>query len=264
MNPYTEEFYNRKYEIGARRSAKEVLPIVIELVKPQSVIDIGCGIGIWLSVFEELGVKELWGIDGDWVDRKSLKILENRFLEFDLTKPFKVDRNFDLVVSLEVAEHLPHKSARNFVDSLVRLGPVILFSAAIPCQGGVNHLNEQWPAYWVKLFQERQYAVIDCIRKKIWKNERVEWWYAQNILIFANLNHIEKDPLLRREFQSNKNNQLSIVHPRKYLDLLENHEKTRQRMSDLKNKSLMQVLSVIPALTKKAIKRRLNAHEKNI
>jgi SAM-dependent methyltransferase len=259
MNPYTEEFYNRKYEFGARRSAKEVLPIVLELVKPQRVIDVGCGIGIWLSVLEELGVKELWGIDGGWVDRKALKIKEERFLEFDLTKPFKVDRNFDLVVSVEVAEHLPAKSARTFVDSLVGLGPVILFSAAIPYQGGVNHFNEQWPDYWVRLFQERQYAVIDCIRKKIWNNERVEWWYAQNIMIFAELSYIEKDSLLRKELECNKKNQLSIVHPRKYLDLLDNHKKTSQRLKDLKNRSLMQVLSVIPALTKKAITRRLKA-----
>ena len=60
-----------------------------------------------------------------------------------------MNRKFDLVLSLEVAEHLPSECAEAFVESLVNLGPVILFSAAIPYQGGENHVNEQWPEYWV-------------------------------------------------------------------------------------------------------------------
>ena len=96
-----------------------------------------------------------------------------------------MDREFDLVPSLEVAEHLPKPCAEEFVDSLTRLGSSILFSAAIPLQGGKHHLNEQWPAYWARYFQERGYVAIDCIRDKIWQDDNVEFWYARNILIFV-------------------------------------------------------------------------------
>lgn len=105
--------------------------------------------------------------------KKKLEIPEERFLSFELNNPFRIDRQFDLVISLEVAEHLPKECAATFVDSLTRLGPVILFSAAIPFQGGTDHINEQWLDYWAKYFQEKGYVAIDCIRKRIWQNDKV-------------------------------------------------------------------------------------------
>ena len=114
-----------------------------------------------------------------------LEIPTDRFLALNLSQPLPIKQQFDLVVSLEVAEHLPCECAKVFVESLVKLGPVILFSAAVPFQGGTNHVNEQWPEYWAKLFQEQGYVAIDCIRNKIWQNDRVKWYYAQNILVFA-------------------------------------------------------------------------------
>ena len=221
---YTENFY-KKHQRGSRRSAREIVPLVIELIRPQSVIDLGCGSGIWLSVFREHGIQDYFGIDGNWIDKKMLEIPEEQFLSFDLKNPFQMDRQFDLVMSMEVVEHLPSQCAEIFVESLVRLAPVILFSAAIPLQGGTDHVNEQWPEYWVRYFDEKGYVVIDCIRKKIWQNENVEWWYAQNLLIFVRRDHLESCPLLKREFKNTDLSQLSIVHPRKYL-----HEKWLQRV----------------------------------
>src|SRR5437879_11690773 len=128
--PYTGDFY-KNHSDGSRRSARQIVPLVLELLRTKSVIDVGCGVGTWLSVFREYGVEDFYGIDGDYVDRKMLQIPEERFLAFDLTKPIQLDRQFDLVVSLEVAEHLPDRCADMFVDALPRLGPVILLSAAI-------------------------------------------------------------------------------------------------------------------------------------
>ena len=168
MKTYSSDFY-KNIQIDSRQSAREIVPLVLELIPCKQVIDVGCGIGSWLSVFQEFEVESIFGVDGEWVDEKMLEIPPEVFRSFDLTKPFSMDRKFDLVVSLEVAEHLPHESAKQFVDSLVSLGPVILFSAAIPFQGGTNHINEQWPHYWLKLFQERGYVGIDCLRKKVWE-----------------------------------------------------------------------------------------------
>ena len=219
MQPYTEQFYQGQTD-GSRRSAKEIVPLVLELIQPKSVIDVGCGAGTWLSVFKELGIDEVFGIDGNYVNEEILQIPKERFLAVDLKNPIQLDRRFDLVVSLEVAEHLPEECAETFVDSLIGLGPVILFSAAIPFQGGTHHLNERWPAYWAKYFQEKEYVVIDTLRKKIWQNDYVEWWYAQNILMFARRDYLESHSSLKRASEQTTISQLSLVHPRKYLEAI--------------------------------------------
>ena len=167
-----------------------------------------------LSVFKSLGIRECLGIDGDYVNTDRLEISQEEFQSFALDTPLKLDRTFDLVVSLEVAEHLPPESARTFIDSLTDLGSVVMFSAAIPLQGGTNHVNEQWPSYWAQLFQERGYVAVDCLRYKIWNNEHVEPWYAQNILIFVRRDCIGHYPLLERELKHTNVSELAMVHPK--------------------------------------------------
>jgi len=158
-----------------------------------------------------------------------LEIPEEQFLAVDLTNPLKIDRQFDLVVSLEVAEHLPRKYARTLVNSLTRLGPVILFSAAIPFQEGTNHLNEQWPEYWVRLFEKEGYVVLDPIRKNIWRNDNVEFWYIQNILMFIQQNYLESNLVLRKEFESTNRHLLSIVHPKLFLEVRQKYKIHREK-----------------------------------
>jgi hypothetical protein len=174
-----------------------------------------------LTVFQEYGVEDIYGIDGDHIDKGMLEIPEALFLSLDLKKPFRMDRQFDLVVSLEVAQNLPHECAAGFIDCLTSLGPVVLFSAAIPYQGGYYHINEQWPDYWMKGFLAKEYVVIDCIRQRVWENDNVEWWYAQNTLIFARRAYLESHPLLKGAAENTNSFQLSIVHPKKYLDAVE-------------------------------------------
>ena len=139
--------YDRVFYEGhadkARSSAEAIVPVVMELVAPTSVVDLGCGLGTWLATFGRHGVHDYLGVDGEWVERGMLEIAEDRFRTAQLDRPFRLDRRFDLAVSLEVAEHLPEHAASGFVDTLVRLAPCVLFSAAIPHQGGLRHLNEQ-------------------------------------------------------------------------------------------------------------------------
>jgi hypothetical protein len=130
-------------------------------------------------------MEDIFGIDGFYVRRELLEIPPEKFVAHDLQEPFRLDRIFDLVVSLEVAEHLPKESAAGFVESLTRLAPVVLFSAAIPFQGGEGHLNEQWPEYWARLFEARGYAPVDCLRRRVWQSPNVSWYYAQNVLIYV-------------------------------------------------------------------------------
>jgi len=173
-------------------------------------------VGVWLSIFAKRGIDDILGVDGKWLAKKYLQIAKEKFLSHDLRKSLKIDRQFDLVISLEVAEHLPAECADDFVDSLVKLGPVVLFSAAVPMQGGISHLNEQWPDYWSKRFQAKGYVTVDAIRKKIWQKD-ISSIYTQNMLIFAQKDYLEKQPLLKKELDNTFIEQLSVIHPRFYL-----------------------------------------------
>ncbi len=262
MQHYTQELY-QYLQKTAQESAKEIIPILWEFVQPKRVIDVGCGTGTWLSAFQEYGVTDILGIDGDWVDPQMLEIPKGNFLALDLTQPLPIEQQFDLVVSLEVAEHLPSDCARAFVESLVKLGPVILFSAAVPFQGGTNHVNEQWPDYWAKLFQEQGYVAIDCVRNKIWQNERVKWYYAQNILIFAKGQYLTTNPVLQKEAERTNIFQLSLIHPQLYLRTASAATKLRQEIKDalaLKDPriSLKEVLFALPTLTKARLSKKIN------
>ena len=180
---YDRQFFT-ELERTVAESAKVVVPIVLDLVNPKCVVDVGCGSGPWLREFLKHGVQGL-GIDGPHVDEDSLCIPRDLFLSRDLNRPIDATRRFDLVVSLEVAEHLEAESAKGFVEALTRMGDVVLFSAAVPGQGGTHHVNEQWPEYWAELFTSESFLAVDLIRDQIWCDERVAWWYAQNTLLFV-------------------------------------------------------------------------------
>ena len=128
-------------------------------------------------------VLDILGIDKNNFSKNELKIPENRFLNYDITNGFKINRQFDLAISLEIAEHIHYRYAKDFIKYLTSLSPIILFSAAIPHQGGIGHINERRPEFWTKLFEKKNFTVIDCIRDKIWNEKDIAYWYRQNILI---------------------------------------------------------------------------------
>jgi SAM-dependent methyltransferase len=211
---YPMEFFAFLKE-GSRRSARQIVPMVVDLVEPKSVVDVGCGTGEWLTVFRENGVREILGIDHA-IESEVLELSKSEFMDFDLRLPLKLCQKFDLVVSLEVAEHLPKEFAEVFVDSLVALGDVVLFSAAIPQQQGFGHVNEQWPDNWARIFASKGFLPVDCLRTKIWTNDDVEPWYAQNILLYATQFFLDRHPRLREQWEANRGRPLAIVHPRVY------------------------------------------------
>jgi len=170
----------------------------MDLVAPHSIVDVGCGSGTWLSVFAAAGVRVLAGLEGGPPDPEMIDVEPSLIKACDLSKPFELDREFSLAVSLEVAEHLPEESAAGFIESLSRLAPVVLFSAAIPGQTGVGHLNEQWPTYWASHFTKHGFEVCDCLRDRVWRDRRVEWWYRQNLLIFVRAQARSNYPRLDR------------------------------------------------------------------
>ncbi len=170
---------------GSLASARVICPLVTGWLKPDSVLDVGCGAGAWCRVWGEAGVPDVQGTDGVYVDKRSLLIPEGSFHSQDLAQVFDFGRKFSLVTSLEVAEHIPESSARIFVENLARHGSVILFSAAVPGQGGEFHVNEQPLGYWKEHFEALGFSCFDPVRPLVARSSNVEPWYRYNTLLYV-------------------------------------------------------------------------------
>ena len=168
-------------------SPSNIVPEVLKFVSPKSVVDIGCGLGNFLHVFKQHGVEKVLGVNGSWVEKELLfKYIEpEEFLERNLEEEVQLDQKYDLVVNLEVAEHLHKNAADTIVKTLVNAGDVILFSAAIPYQGGQHHINEQPLTYWEEKFAKHGYVVHDILRSTVWDREEIPFWYRQNMVFVA-------------------------------------------------------------------------------
>lgn len=201
----------------ARRSARAILPVVLDLLHPRSVIDLGCGTGTWLAVAQELGVEKVLGVDGAYVDRSQLEIPESHFVPHDLSQPLNLNQSFDLALSTEVGEHLPLEGADVLVASLTRLAPIVLFSAAVPFQGGRHHVNEQWQDWWAEKFASRGFRTVDYIRPKVWSNSQVAYFYTQNLLLYVREDTLVETTALSRAAENELMLPLRVVHPELYI-----------------------------------------------
>jgi hypothetical protein len=184
QSTYDDAFFDY-ISLGSRRSAAVVAPLILRTYPARSLCDIGSGRGAWLVEWEQVGIKDYLGVDGDYVSVRNLMIPADRFVIRDLTKPFDLGRTFDLVTSLEVGEHILPEATDTYVDNLCRHSDAILFSAATPGQGGTFHVNEQRPDFWRKRFGARGYRAFDLVRPEVSGQRQVEPWYRYNTLLFV-------------------------------------------------------------------------------
>lgn len=216
MTHQSNHFYDNKFfeqhEQGMIQSARMIVPILMQLIQPSSVIDIGCGRGAWLRAFLDNGVKAVKGLDGPYIDQSELLINPASFTPTDLRKPFDLNSSYDLAVCLETVEHLPRKMRRPLIHALTKASQLVLFSAAIPGQGGTYHINEQWPSYWQSLFAERGFKKLDPIRRHIWQDKRISWWYRQNIFLYASEEAVRRSLILQLEEKLAADLELEIIH----------------------------------------------------
>jgi len=192
MYSYNAKFYEYLASF-ATQSAQVVVPQLSNVLRIRSVVDFGCGHGAWLRVWQRAGASVL-GLDGPYVDCDKLLIDAAAFRAADLSKPIDLGRRFDLVESLEVAEHLPAARAEQFVTTLTSHGPCVLFSAAVPGQGGENHINEQPLDYWRAMFGRRGYVAVDFLRPSLLNNSAVEASYRYNVILYIDESHLASMP----------------------------------------------------------------------
>jgi len=245
---YSQEFYRaqEKSDGGCGIIAK----LLTGLINPESAVEVGCGIGQMVLAMKNAGVHRVIGIDGPWVPLNGLLFPEENFISLDFTDiSYSITKRFDLVICFEVAEHLPRQNAKMFINFLASLGPIVAFSAAIPNQGGVNHVNEQWPSYWADLFAGEGFVAVDCLRQRFIADNRIATCYSQNLILFVlkeNRNFVDK--LLIDSVESAR--PLPVVHPEVYQKML-------QFINDpLPKIGLVKVLLNIPRLIIHSIRRR--------
>jgi hypothetical protein len=226
-NTYSTQFFDNQRD-GSLASAKVVLPMLIDIFRPRSLIDIGCGQGTWSKTAITCGIGDQVGVDGEWA-RPVLAIPRDKFRAHDLAAPFDLGRRFDLAVSMEVGEHIAPASSDVFVDNIVRHADAVVFSAAVPYQGGVHHVNEQWPSYWTAKFGPREYRCFDFLRWRIWHDRRIAPWYRQNLLIFANRRNARLIERLEASAAETASGGAAVVHPEMWLSMMDSKSLKLQR-----------------------------------
>ncbi len=203
---------------GSFKAARAILPLVFERFQIRSVLDVGCGPGSWLAVAQELGANFLLGLEGEWAlewkRQQELPLCRFELVTQDLEERFDMGKKFDLVVCLEVAEHLSEERGPSLVSDLCAAAPRVLFSAAIPKQGGIRHLNERWQSYWAKLFQDRGYLALNFIRETLWSDKSIPEWYVQNTILYVQEMALAEEPTNPDLTPTTDLEILNVVHPR--------------------------------------------------
>jgi hypothetical protein len=242
--------YNHSQNLHIIDAPSIIFPIINSLYNPQSILDVGCGLGTWLKVISDSGIEDFLGIDGIEVRDEDFFVSKENFQKYDLTDSWNIKRKFNLLFCLEVAEHLPSNSASSFIQNLTKHSDTIIFSAACPNQPGQGHINCQWIDYWQDLFNKYGYACYDEIRPLIWDENFPEWWYKQNIFIAKKDEaNAAKEPRI-----------ISKVHPDLFTSYVNTSMALSESLDHLKggNASFRIYLQMLVRGAKKLIIRRLN------
>lgn len=210
---YDANFYDSAATALGRTSAAVVTELALTYVQPGSVVDVGCGNGAWTKAFADRGAERYLGVDGPWIDPQWLDIPAEHFRPVALGAGATLEGDYDLAISVEVGEHLPEAAAEGFVDTLTGLAPVVLFSAAIPFQGGTGHLNEQWPSWWKAKFAARGYVAVDALRTTLWDRDDVAYYYAQNLAFYVRGDALGDYPALQVVHTHTGGALPDLVHP---------------------------------------------------
>jgi SAM-dependent methyltransferase len=119
-----------------------------ERYAPESVLDIGCGLGAYLALFQEQGTATVRGIDG-FSDTDAV-LCPRAYSQHDLRSPLDLGRTFDVVLCVEVIEHLEAEHETTLLDTIRRHARTrIMFSAAQPGQPGRHHVNCRPIGHWL-------------------------------------------------------------------------------------------------------------------
>lgn len=184
---YNPEYFRDVIENHSGIAAGPMADSIVRDLAPSSVIDVGCGGGNLLEALRQRGC-EVFGLEYAAVGVAACKRRKIPVRRFNLERDsFTPPKRYDVVCSIEVAEHLPAAAAERYVALLASVGETLVFTAAPPGQGGTDHVNEQPPSYWIAklaahgLFHDQ---TLSRTWREEWERNGVQWWFWQNIMVF--------------------------------------------------------------------------------
>jgi 2-polyprenyl-3-methyl-5-hydroxy-6-metoxy-1,4-benzoquinol methylase len=165
--------------------AKRLSAWIADVLKPNKVLDIGCGPGTYVEEMRKQGLNA-FGYDID--DRvKGKPFLTQQSL-------FDVEDTGEVVICLEMAEHIDSIRNKEITETLINClapGGFLIWSAAAPGQGGVGHVNCQTKEYWEQLFLKlpvKRLIDVEEVLLTYIKNGYHMGWFAQNLMVFEKTN----------------------------------------------------------------------------
>jgi len=207
---YSDTYFD-KHELAARSSARQVVPFVMSVLRPTSIADVGCGSGQWTKEFILNGAQKAYAFDAFASPRWGGTANSVEFQKINLEECVADFPDVELVCWLEVAEHLSKFSCKRILHDIVERTDAILFSCAVPGQGGTGHVSERRLSDWVSDFGKVGFCCADVLRPRFWYDKRISWWYRQNTVIFVKENSVASNAILH--FQLPTFGGVDLIHP---------------------------------------------------
>lgn len=188
---YDNKFFKNTIKLEAD-SAAQFVEVILKYYTPDSLVDIGCGAGLYLKEFAQRGIKRLTGLDGSPAAREEFLLSKRKLAIFDLTEKYNFKKKYDLGLCLEVAEHLKAEDADILIETVTAAADDIIFTAAAVGQGprSIGHINEQPPGYWIKKFKHKNFSYLKSrteVMRKEMKAKGVVWWLVNNLMVFSRI-----------------------------------------------------------------------------
>lgn len=187
---YDESYFLNEVDDAATESASDMADCLMLTYSPRTIVDVGCGTGALAKEMISRGVQ----VEGLEYAEAAISICRSRGVsvqKFDIETQDPPYRKVDLVLSFEVAEHLPERISNKYVSVLCAMGDQVIISAAPPGQGGTDHVNEQPPEYWVKKFEgsgfEEDTARTRQIRECFSRSDSIAGFYRENTMAFRRI-----------------------------------------------------------------------------
>lgn len=154
-----------------------------------SVLDLGCGEGSYLRAFTEAGIRCI-GLDGnphteELTGGLGCKVELHKPIRYAVSKlDSRLISEFDLVLSLEVGEHIPEEYEQIFLDNVVKPASAwIILSWAIPGQGGAGHVNCKSNADIIREMGNRKY-ICNWVNTLRFRKAAELPWFKNTLMVF--------------------------------------------------------------------------------
>lgn len=191
FNPdkYTSKYYNRHLE-SYRKWENEVGRSIVKTLQPQSILDIGCGVGSYLEGALQYGCKDILGLDVSFETAKEFLTPEiSPYIKYgDATKPLDLNRKFKCVMSFETGEHIESDKTGVFIDNLCKhSSKYIILTAAPPGQAGTGHINLREKKFWISEVTKRNFKFDSKLCDHFvseWAKFGVEKYILRNLMVF--------------------------------------------------------------------------------